>query len=101
MEPSNTKVKAPSCLAKRKKSSPVPGPGLRLAHLTFPPVDDADFQARASHPAVCDRNPHSLKITSRSCPPSPSSIFPATSELYPFVFFLLRDHSNDAVTCSI
>src|SRR6266403_5437825 len=86
------------CLAKCfGMGQPAGSPGRRGSHLgllTFPPVGDADFQARASQPAVCDRNLHSLKITSRSCPPSPSSIFPATSELYPFVFFLLRDHSN-------
>src|SRR5713226_3642897 len=33
--------------------------------------------------------------------PPPSGISTATSELYPFVFFTLRAHSNDSATCSL
>jgi len=42
-----------------------------------------------------------LEFTSARTLPSPSSISPATSELYPFVFFSLRAHSNDSATCSL
>src|SRR5713101_5120491 len=78
-----------------------PAAGLRLGLLTLPPVGDEDFQTRASQPAPCDRNLHNLKITSRSGPPSAFQHFPRPSELYPFVFFTLRDHPNDSLTCSI
>ncbi|OLC96771.1 MAG: hypothetical protein DMG35_08175 [Acidobacteria bacterium] len=44
-------------------------------------------------------NLHTLKAPpGRALPPS--RIFPSPSGLYPFVFFLLRAHSNDSVTCS-
>ncbi len=76
-------------------------PGLRLGLLTLPPIGDADFQTGASHFAARDRNLHSLKITSRSRPLPLSTISPAPSEFYPFVFFTLRDHSNESVTRSI
>ncbi len=48
----------------------------------------------SSFTAACDRNLHGLKITSRSRPHPPSSNSSAPSELYPFLFFLLRAHSN-------
>ncbi len=62
--------------------------------LTFPPVGDADFQARASHPAACDRNLHSLKITSRSRPPSAFHHFPhppvSSTPLFSFSYAPIR-----------
>ena len=62
-------------------------PDLRLGLLTSPSAGSLIHSLKKSLPA--------------RALPQPPSISPAPSELYPFVFFTLRAHSNDPVIRSI